>query len=123
MARPPKASKDTRSEPRLALKLTLKSDLPKFGFSCRVSVNRYTGSVVVFGFTLIGHPIKLIGCLLIAWELGSIGFSCRSPLILFHYFVIGDEVKVSTQCLKQIVVRPTHKSEKIISSFIFEIRI
>ena len=109
MARPPKASKDTRSEPRLALKLTLKSDLPKFGFSCRISV--------------IGHPIKLIGCLLIAWELGSIGFSCRSPLILFHNFVIGDEVKVSTQCLKQIVVRPTHKSEKIISCFIFEIRI
>ena len=39
----------------------------------------YFDAVVVLGFTMIGHQIKLIGCLLIACELGSIGFSFRSP--------------------------------------------
>ena len=33
---------------------------------------------------LIGHPVMLIGCLIIEWELGSIGFSCRSHADIRH---------------------------------------
>ena len=83
MAGPPEASEETRSEaePNNLSLVIWKSDLEDFGFSCRISVQLWynLGSVVVLGFTLIFHPIKLIRCLLIAWELGSIGFSCRSP--------------------------------------------